>query len=35
VLLETCLADRQALVERIRYFIRSAVEEKVAERATA
>jgi len=35
LLLETCLADKMAFVERTRRLIRHAVEAKVAERASA
>jgi len=35
VLLETCLADKVALVERTKRMIRNAVETKLAERAAA
>jgi len=35
VLLETCLADKLAFVERTRRLIRHMVENKVAERAHA
>lgn len=35
LLLETCLADKLAFVERTRRLIRAAIEAKVAERATA
>ena len=35
LLLETCLADKMAFVERTRRLIRQAVETKIAERASA
>lgn len=35
LLLETCLADKLAFVERTRRLIRNAIEAKMAERATA
>jgi len=35
LLLETCLADKMAFVERTRRLIRHAVEAKIAERASA
>lgn len=35
LLLETCLADKLAFVERTRRLIRNAIEAKTAERATA
>jgi hypothetical protein len=35
VLLESCLADKLAFVERTRRLIRNVVEAKVAERARA
>jgi ferritin-like metal-binding protein YciE len=35
VLLESCLADKLAFVERTRHLIRNRIEAKVAERAQA